>query len=158
MDQHYLHSSFREKLIEHLLIGELLKISWSKGDCSLEVAKPEVDNQGYDILAEENGVIRHIQLKAAHTNARTPSQKIHTALGSKPSGCVVWVYFDEHTLALGPFLFYGGAAGEPLPDLSQLKVAKHTKANAEGHKAERPAIRVVPKGKFVSLKTVEELY
>jgi len=38
MDQHFLKSAFREKLIEHLLIGELLKISWARGDCSLEVA------------------------------------------------------------------------------------------------------------------------
>jgi hypothetical protein len=53
MDQHFLKSAFREKLIEHLLIGELLKISWARGDCSLEVAKPEVDNQGYDVLAED---------------------------------------------------------------------------------------------------------
>jgi hypothetical protein len=95
MDQHFLNSSFREKLIEHLLIGELLKISWNKGSCSLEVAKPEVDNQNYDIIAEENGVIRHIQLKAAKLGATTPSQKIHTALANKPSGCVLWVYFDE---------------------------------------------------------------
>lgn len=158
MDQHFLHSTFREKLIEHLLIGELLKVSWASGSCSLEIAKPEVDAQGYDILAEEHGVVRHIQLKAAHHNSRTPSQKLHSALAKKPSGCVVWVYFDEHTLELGPFLFFGGLPGEPLPDISELKVAKHTKANAEGVKAERPAVRVVPKSKFQRLETVPELY
>jgi len=45
MEQHYLKSSFREKLIEHLFIGELLKLSWLEGGCALEIAKPEVDNQ-----------------------------------------------------------------------------------------------------------------
>lgn len=158
MDQHFLNSSFREKLIEHLLIGELLKISWNHGQCALEVAKPEVDSQGYDIIAENNGVIRHIQLKAAKIGATTPSQKIHTSLASKPSGCVIWVYFDEKSLDLGPFLFFGSSAGEPLPDISGLKVAKHTKANSEGIKAERLAIRVVNKGQFTRYETVRELF
>ena len=158
MDQHFLNSSFREKLIEHLLIGELLKISWNNGQCTLEVSKPEVDNQGYDIIAEDNGVIRHIQLKAAKLGATTPSQKVHTSLASKPSGCVVWIYFDEKSLDLGPFLFFGSPAGEPLPDISGFKVAKHTKANSNGMKAERPAIRVVNKGKFTYYKTVHDLY
>jgi hypothetical protein len=158
MDQHFLNSSFREKLIEHLFIGELLKISWNTGQCTLEVAKPEVDSQGYDIIAEDNGIIRHIQLKAAKLGATTPSQKIHTALSNKPSGCVIWVYFDEKSLALGPFLFFGSSAGEPLPDISNFKVAKHTKANSDGFKAERPAIRIVNKGQFTHYKSVSELY
>ena len=158
MDKHFLNSSFREKLIEHLFIGELLKLSWREGSCSLEVAKPEVDDQGYDLILEENGIIRHIQLKAAHLEARAAQQKIHIALGTKPSGCVVWVYFNEETLELGPFLFFGGSAGQPLPSLDDMRVAKHTKANAQGVKAERPEIRVVPKGQFTKIETIEQVY
>ena len=48
MNKHSEQSSYREKLIEHLFIGELLKLSWTNGDCQLEVGKPEVDNSGYD--------------------------------------------------------------------------------------------------------------
>jgi len=158
MEQHYLKSSFREKLIEHLFVGELLKVSWSDGSCSLEIAKPEVDNQGYDLIAEEDGIIRHIQLKAAHLEAKVSKQKVHIALSAKPSGCVVWVYFNEKTLELGPFLFFGGSAGLPLPSLEGFRVAKHTKANAEGIKAERPEIREIPKGKFIRYATVEQIY
>src|SRR6056297_544397 len=101
IERHFLHSSFREKLIEHLLISELLKHSWVRGDFCLEVSKPEVDNQGYDIVAEANGIIRHIQLKAAYLGSKTAKQKLHVALAGKPSGCVVWVYFDQDTLELG---------------------------------------------------------
>jgi hypothetical protein len=158
MEQHSLKSSFREKLIEHLFVGELLKLSWLEGGCSLEIAKPEVDNQGYDLIAEQNGVIRHIQLKAAHLDAKTTKQKVHTALSNKPSGCIVWVYFDERTLELGQFLFFGGSAGSPLPSIEGFKVAKHTKGNAEGIKAERPEIREIPKTKFVSYSTAREIY
>lgn len=158
MDQHYLKSSFREKLIEHLFIGELLKHSWLEGGCSLEFAKPEVDNQGYDLIAEQNGIIRHIQLKASHLKARTAKQNVHIALSSKPSGCVIWVYFNEQSMELGPFLFFGGSAGSPLPNLDGFKIAKHTKANVEGVKAERPEIREIPKGQFRKYETVQEIY
>ena len=158
MDKHFLKSSFREKLIEHLFIGELLKMSWADDSCALEVAKPEVDSQGYDVIAEVNGVIRHIQLKAAHLNARAAGQKVHIALASKPSGCIVWIYFDEETMRLGPFLFFGGRAGERLPSLESFRVTKHTKANSDGVKAERPDIRTVPKSKFERLESVEEVY
>ena len=158
MEQHYLRSSFREKLIEHLFIGALLTLSWNKGDCSLEVAKPEVDNQGYDLIAEEGGIIRHIQLKTAHLKAAASKQKVHTALSRKPSGCVVWIYFNEKTLELGPFLFFGGSAGQPLPSLKDFKVAKHTKANAEGTNNKRPSIREIPKNRFVECDTVKQIY
>jgi len=158
MEQHFLHSSYREKLIEHLFVGELLKHAWLERNCSLEVSSPEVDNRGYDLIAEENGIIRHIQLKASHIGARAAGQKVHTALAAKSSGCVVWIYFDQETLQLGPFLFYGGAPGDPLPDVTSLPVAKHTKANAEGIKAERPAIRNVRKGLFTKYETYKEIY
>ena len=158
MNQHYLKSSFREKLIEHLFIGELLKHSWLEGGCSLEFAKPEVDNQGYDLIAEQNGIIRHIQLKTSHLKARTAKQKAHIALSSKPSGCVIWVFFNEQSMELGPFLFFGGSAGLPLPSLDGFKVAKHTKANTEGIKAERPEIREIPKSQFRKYETVQEIY
>lgn len=158
MEEHYLQSSFREKLIEHLFIGELLKLSWAKGDYSLEVSKPEVDASGYDIIAEANGVIRHIELKGSYKGASTPSQKVNMALIKKPAGCVVWIYFDPDSLELGPFLFFGSDPKSPLQDMSDFKVAKHTKGNAHGHKAERPNIRVVNKGKFTKYDSISELY
>lgn len=159
MDHHHFrHSSFREKLIEHLFVGELLKLSWQSGDCSLEVAKPEVDNRGYDVIVERDGIVRHIQLKASHLQAKAAGQKVHIALAGKPSGCVVWVRFDATTLDLDPFLFFGGDAGKPLPSLSGFKVARHTKADMQGIKAEKPDHRIVPKSKFRVLASAEDLF
>lgn len=123
----------------------------------LEFSKPEVDNSGYDIIAESNGIIRHIQLKASYRGGKTSRQKIHTKLAEKPSGCVVWIVFDEETLELGPFRFFGSPPGEPLPDLSGKKVAKHTKGDQDGYKAERPNIRELNKGDFVEYQTVAAL-
>ena len=158
MSKHFEHSSFREKLIEYLFISEMLKLSWLKGDCQLEVMKPEVDNAGCDVVLELNNVIRHIQLKASKLGGKTSRQNIHTRLATKPSGCVIWIIFDEDTLELCSFYFYGFEAGKPLNDLGNVRVAKHTKGNAEGIKAERPNIRSINKGQFDRYDSIEALY
>ncbi|QKE63314.1 hypothetical protein HNE05_08040 [Aquipseudomonas campi] len=158
MTEHSQHSSYREKLIEHLLVGELLKFSWKTKDFSLEISKPEVDNSGYDLIAEANGVIRHIQLKATFIGSATATQKVHISLSKKPSGCVVLVYFNNETLDLGPYYFFGAAPGQPLPSLENLKIATHTKGDATGFKSERPNIRILNKGSFTKLQTINELY
>ncbi len=158
MSKHSEHSSFREKLIEHLFVGELLKLSWQRGDCSLEIASPKVDNSGYDIIAEDRGIARHIQLKATYIGAKTSRQKIHTRIANKASGCIVWIYFDETTLSLGPFLFFGGPPGGELPCLDHAKSARHTKGDRHGFKAERPNIRELNKGQFTEYKTIEQIY
>jgi len=154
----YLHSAFREKLIEHLLIGKLLKRSWQRGDYSLKTSRPEVDRAGYDLIAECNGHVRHIQLKGSYRGSRTAVQKASLFLARKPSGCVVWVYFDSESLELGPFLYFGGAPGEKMPDLEAFRIAKHAKGNAQGVKAERPNHRVVNKGQFRRIDSIEDLW
>jgi len=158
MNQHSEQSSYREKLIEHLFVSELLKISWLSRGCELEVAKPEVDNAGYDLIAEANGIIRHIQIKASYRGGKTARQKVHQQLASKPAGCVVWIYFDPKTLGLGPFLYYGNDNGGPFPGISELPVARHTKGNKEGYKAARPNIRVLNKGQFTAYESILEIY
>ena len=109
------------------------------------------------MVLEARGVVRHVQLKATHLGSKTQSVKVHLGLEKKPSGCVVWVRFDETTMKLGPFLCFGGQPGKPIPSLSGFKTAKHTKGNAQGVKAERPNLKVIPKSQFKKLDSVEEL-
>ena len=158
MNKHFEHSSFREKLIEHLFISEMLKLSWLKGDCQLEVMKPEVDNAGCDVVLENNNIIRHIQLKASKLGGKTSRQNINNRLATKPSGCIVWIIFNEDTLELCSFYFFGAEAGKPLARLENVKIAKHTKGNASGFKAERPNIRTLNKGQFIRYDSIEALY
>jgi hypothetical protein len=151
-------SVFREKLLEHLLLGELLKISWKTGKADMEISFPAIDRGGHDVLIEANGVSRHIQLKASALTGKTVVQKVHHGLSQKPSGCVVWVLFDPDTLAIGPFLFFGGTPGSSLPSLDGLRVGKHTKGNKDGIKTIRPNIREIPKRLFEKILTLEALY
>jgi hypothetical protein len=55
------------------------------------------------------------------------------------------------------YRFFGSEAGQPLPSLDGFKVAKHTKGNARGVKAERKAIRVVPKSRFRPIPGIRAL-
>lgn len=155
--RHSLRSSHREALLEHLLAGEIMKRLWLRGDWRLEVLKPQVDDSGYDIVLEANRVVRHIQLKASFRGSKVRVAKVNALLADKPSGCVVFMWFDADTLALGPFAFFGGAPAETLPDLANLKVGRHTKGDAQGVKAERPNIRVVPLARFERLADIDAL-
>jgi hypothetical protein len=62
---HYVQSSLREKLLEHVFIGELLRCLWRSGRRDIEVLRAEIDASGYDLVLECNGVLRHVQFKSS---------------------------------------------------------------------------------------------
>ena len=134
-----------------------MKHLWRRGDWRLEVLKPQVDDSGYDPVLEANSVVRHVQLKSSFCWSTVDKVNVNVLLASKRSGCAIFMWFDQDSLDLGPFAFFGGPPGQPLPDLAGMKIGKHTKANAEGFKAERPNIRTVPLSKFDRLNTVEQI-
>jgi len=144
-------------LLEHLLVGEILRHLWIRGDANVEVLKPQVDDAGYDIVLVCNAVTRHIQLKTSHATAKRANVDIHLNLEKKEGGCVIWTFFDPRTLKLGPFLWFGGSPGDRLPKIQGFRIAKHTKGDATGKKAFRPSIRLVPKGKFEPINSVSAL-
>ena len=69
----------------------------------------------------------------------------------------MFVWFDKSTLALGPFAFFGGPPGKPLPDITGMKIGRHTKGNAKGVKAERPMIRKIPLSRFEKIADLDVL-
>ena len=152
--QDSLRSSLRESLVEHLLLGEIMKHLWLHSGCELMVLTPQVDDGGYDLALEANAVLRHVQLKSSSLDAKTASVNVSLKLAAKPSGCVLWALFDANTMALGPFLWFGGPPGSPLPSISDLQVAKHSKGNAQGVKLPRPGLRVIPRARFERLTDV----
>jgi len=149
-----LHSSRREKLVEHVFAGEVLRALWLAGVHKVDILRAETDASGYDIVVEVGRVSRHIQLKSSAQTAKTSSQKVNVALGAKSSGCVLWVLFNSNTMELGPFLWFGSNPGEPLPDITTFPLAKHTKGHAQGEKAERKNIRIITKAKFTKVPSI----
>ena len=157
VEKHSLLSAYREMLLEHLFAGEVMRHMWLSGYKRLEVLKPQVDDGGYDLVLEAKSLVRHVQLKATFRGSTVRKFNINMGLANKPSGCVVVLIFDQESLHLGPFLWFGGTPGKPLPDLSVYPVAKHTKGNAQGIKLGRPNIRVVPNTAFKQVSCIPEL-
>lgn len=156
-DEHSLLSSYREKIIEHRLVSEVLAALWHRGIKDAEVLKPEVDGGGYDVVFQAGGIIRHVQLKSVKADATTAEWIVATRLATYPSGCVLVIISDPQSLAIGPFLWFGGKPGAPLPPIKHLKPAKHTKGNAQGVKTERPNHRRLPKAAFQKLETIGDV-
>ena len=152
---HNVRSSYREMLLEHLFAGAVMRHIWLTSSSRVEVLKPQVDDGGYDLVLEVDGIVRHIQLKASHRGAKTSGVNLNLALERKPGGCVIWMQFDPDTLAFDHFLWFGGAPSERLPSLEPFRIGTHAKANAQGIKTERPNIRFVPKAKFEHLGGIQ---
>lgn len=150
------HSVLREKVLEHALLTELSKAILFDHGVTLEVLRPEFDANGYDLVIESNGILRHVQLKAMRKGGKRAHVDIALALADKPGGCVIWFTVDTVSLSMGPFLWLGGKPGDPLPDLGD-RVTRHTRANANGEKAERAGHRRVPVARFAKLETIKDL-
>ena len=151
----YRQSSYRESLVEHLFLGELLRTLWP---LRVEVMKPEVDDGGYDLVLEAGCRIRHVQLKSSILKGKTKKQKVRRCLERKPSGCVVWIQFDDKAdFKLGPFLWFGNPPGQPLPSLTKFKTAHAAKGGEKGRKKVLPATCEIGKGEFCKLASIDEL-
>jgi len=149
-------SSLREKIIEHLFVGELLRTLWRNGARQVELLRAEVDASGYDLVLECNGITRHIQLKSSYRGAKTSRVNINIGLQQKARGCAIWIMFDPRTMEIGPFLWLGNSPDQPTPSFGD-RVARHTKGNRFGTKSERPNIRVVSKSDFKVLSSMGNL-
>lgn len=148
-------SSLREQYIEYGFLADLCREMWRRG-VAVDVLHCHTDRSGYDVLLEANGIQRHVQLKSSFEGSKTARQKINLRLTEKPSGCVVWIRFRAATLEQTGYLWFGGLPGEPLPPIGE-RIARHTKGDREGTKAERPGVRVVGRGSFSSVNGTSAL-
>jgi hypothetical protein len=152
----FVYSSLREKVLEHLFVGDLLRCLWRLGRRDIEVLRAEVDYVGYDLVLECNGYVRHIQLKSSHRNSAAAAVNAHIALAQKPSACIIWIRFDPSTMELGPFLWFGADPGQPVSPLGD-RLARHTRADHTGMKGLRPNLRVIRRSSFRELSTIDEV-
>jgi hypothetical protein len=152
---HSTASSLREQYLEYGFLDGLCKVMWKRG-VPMDVLRSHTDQSGYDLLLEAQGIGRHVQLKSTYNGGRTSKQSINSRLADRPSGCVVWIWFDKDTLEQTSFRWFGAEPGKPLPSLPD-RIGKHSKGNAHGFKADRPTMRIVNKGEFESIAGFEEL-
>ena len=57
-------------------------------------------------------------------------------LANKPSGCVIWIRVTDH-LDMGPFFWFGGVPGEPLPPMDGYEIPLRATHNKKGERPPR---------------------
>ena len=144
-EAHFRHSSLREKVVEHLFIGEALRTLWREGLFDVEILRSEFDAFGYDLVVERGPITRHVQLKAGL--AKPGGISVSEALAAKRSGCVIHVQISEG-LDLGPYYWFGGPPNAPLPSIAELPPMRRTTPNSLGVKPDRKNHRCVPGAAF----------
>src|SRR5436190_23886027 len=109
---HYRHASLRERIIEHVFVGDALRELWKDGISDVEILRSEFDAHGYDLVMSRGAIVRHVQFKAS-THRKPVRVSISRSLFEKPSGCVIWIKVSPD-LDLKPFYWLGGEPGRPL--------------------------------------------
>lgn len=132
---HSTHSTLRERIVEHVFVGDALRTLWKRDITDVEVLRSEFDAHGYDLVMARGSIVRHIQFKTGIQDKPSPVS-VARALAEKPSGCVIWICVTLD-LVIGPFWWFGGNPDEPLPDLLGFKNPKRNGRNKAGDRPPR---------------------
>lgn len=152
-DRAFTHAVLRERIVEHVFIGDVLRALWQHRVTDVEVLRPEWDAHGYDVVMSRGQLMRHIQLKT-QTGSNV---SVNSALREKPSGCVILIGLSEE-LRLGPFYWFGGAPGMPLPPhFSSYPHPRRPTHNAAGERPVRKNHHLLPRKEFTRVGTLGEL-
>ena len=128
---------------------------WRRGIVDVEVLRSEFDAHGYDIVMTRDPIVRHIQFKTGTAN-KPGDVSVALALGKKPSGCVIWIRVASN-LEMGPFYWFGGSPGEPLPPIADFPNPLRPTRNQEGQRPPRQNHRAVPASQFRLLATLDDV-
>jgi hypothetical protein len=158
--RHWRLSRYRESIIEHLFVAEVLRHFWGKG-ATVEVLKPQVDDNGYDLALECNKILRYIQLKSSQIpppkKPRNKPRNVNCRLFSKVNGCVILVRFRDDTFDPRCFQYswWGGAPGEGCPR-TDFGLANQTRFNKlQGVRKKRTETVVIPGNQFKDIAFAE---
>jgi hypothetical protein len=149
------HSSMRESVFKHMLLARVGAELLAR-DVEFDELHSSVDKDGFGVLLEAGNIQRHMQLKVKIEGGARSNVTVHKRLATRPSGCVVWLTYNPDIQDFSEIRFFGAGPGMPLPDLGD-RIARHSRANSEGRKAERPDHRVVPASRFEKLDDIAQL-
>ncbi|WP_449473964.1 hypothetical protein [Sphingobium chungangianum] len=121
-------------------------------DQPFELLRTDCDRDGYDLVIEANGIIRHVQLKGQVLGGAAREVTAHVNLAIKPSACIIWMTYDPLTMRPVSYRFFGNPPGEKIPPLGD-RIATHSR----GKKKQRPDHRVIFARRFEKIGGLEEL-
>jgi hypothetical protein len=152
---HYIHSTLRERIAEHVFVGDALRTLWRLGVHDVEVLRSEFDAHGYDLVMARGAIVRHIQFKTG-TSKSPPKVSLARVLAEKPSGCAIWMRLDDD-LSMGPYFWFGGRPGQPLPAIDGYPNALRPTRNKDGVRPVRANHHEVPGALFVQRNSLEQV-
>ena len=141
-DKNSAHSTLRERIVEHVFVGDVLRTLWCANITDIEVLRSEFDAHGYDIVMTRGPIVRHIQLKTG-TSRKPSNVSVSTSLADKVGGCVIWIHVTPE-LDLGPYYWFGAPDGAALPSLARYPNALRATRNKQGIRPTRVNHRLVP--------------
>ncbi|WP_186080407.1 hypothetical protein [Burkholderia gladioli] len=153
--KHSAHSVLRERIVEHIFVGEAMRRLWQMGMLNLEILRGEFDANGYDLVMCCGSVMRHVQFKVSLMDGARAHVTVNQQLARAPSGCILWLGVTDD-LKIVEYRWFGSEPGLPLPDLSGYATARQTRANALGVKADRTNQRVLKKSAFEQLTGLDD--
>ncbi|RWA45670.1 hypothetical protein AU476_01145 [Cupriavidus sp. UYMSc13B] len=154
--KHAAYSVLRERIVEHVFVGDAMRRLWQLGVMDVEVLRAEFDTSGYDLVMSCGNVIRHIQFKVSLVDGSRGNINVNLKLGQTPSGCVIWLGVTDD-LEIADYRWFGGEPGRTLPDITDRAAGRQTRANAQGVKAERQNQRILTKGEFETLGGLDDI-
>lgn len=155
IDMHSHHSTLRERIVEHVFVGEALRALWRRGITDVEILRSEFDAHGYDLVMGRGSIVRHIQFKTG-IRAKPAPVSVGRALAEKPSGCVIWICVSM-ALDLGPYWWFGAPPGEPLPDLTGFTSPRRMGRREGGDRPLRVNHSKVPAKHFRRIETMDAM-
>jgi hypothetical protein len=147
---HHEKSSLREKIVEHVFIGDALREFWRSRIVDVEILRSEFDAFGYDLVLERGPITRHIQLKAGLN--KPDRVGIAEALATKKSGCLIYIQISGE-LDLESFYWFGSEPNAPLPTLTRYPLRRKT----TGARSPRQGHRTLPGTAFQGPFTLHQL-
>ncbi|WP_245435059.1 hypothetical protein [Mesorhizobium sp. WSM3879] len=150
-----LYSTLRERIVEHVFVGDALRELWRLGVYDLEVLRSEFDAHGYDLVMARGKIVRHIQFKTG-TQKKPGTVSLSRSLAEKPSGCAIWIRLNPD-LGMGPSFWFGAAPGQRLAALDGYPNSRRVTPNKTGVRPIRKNHHEVPGAAFVPRSTLREI-
>lgn len=154
-DPHAVHSVLREKIVERVFTGELLRHLWRLGRYDVEVLYSDFDAYGYDIVLSVGAVVRHVQLKTG-VRPRPNRVTLSTRLNEKPCACAIWIYVDRN-LSIQRYWWFGDQPGIPIPQMRNFSQARRQTHNKAGTRPVRAAHRTIPNKDWEKLDNLDDV-
>lgn len=152
-------SSHVENVLTHSFIAKIAQELWRRDPgIDLQVFKADVDDAGFDLVLGCNDTMRFIQIKQTYLQGNAVKYSIRLDFARLKGACAVVLVYNAADLEIDHCLFFGGAPGEPMPDIegnpTSLSPGRRT---ADGKRKSRENYRDVPRREFQRLLHTSEL-